>query len=87
MKFIHEDIVITIQFSGDISLSFELVLEISHSEDDLFFNGFTFDEVQIVTTEESLRNHVPLSFDRHSGTIVLSIMRDMFYFLGLGLGK
>ena len=44
VKFIHEDKVITMQSSRGISLS-EPVLEISHSESDLFFTGFTFDEV------------------------------------------
>ena len=45
VKFIHEDKVITIQSSGDIPSSSEPVLEINHSENDLFFTSFTFDEV------------------------------------------
>ena len=44
VKLIHEDRVITVQSSRDISLS-EPVLEISHSESDLFFTSLTFDEV------------------------------------------
>ena len=39
-----------------------------------------------MTIEESHKDHVPLPFDCHSDTIVLSMMRDMFYLLGLGLG-
>ena len=87
VKFIHEDKVITIQSSGDIPSSSEPVLEINHSENDLFFTSFTFDEVQIVTVKESHKDHALLPFDHHSGTIVLSMMRDMFYLPGLGLGR
>ena len=87
MKFIYEGRVISIQSSGDIYSSSELVLEISHSDDDLFFTGFTFDDVQIVVIEESYGDQVPLPFDRFSGTFVLDMMRGMFYLPGLGLGR
>ena len=59
MKFIYEGRVISIQSSGDIYSSSEPVLEISHSDDDLFLAGFTFDDVQIVVIEESYGDHVP----------------------------
>ena len=39
-----------------------------------------------MTIEESHKDHVPLPFDCHSGTSVLSMIRDMFYVPGLGLG-
>ena len=39
-----------------------------------------------MTIKKSHKDHVPLPFDCHSGTIVLSMMRDMFYLPGLGLG-
>ena len=43
--------------------SFELVLQISHGEDDLHLTGFTFDEVQVVNLENDSRDIVPMSFD------------------------
>ena len=45
LNFIHEGRIITIQYDKDIIASSELVLHISHSEDDLHITGFTFDEV------------------------------------------
>ena len=45
MKFVHDGQVITIWSIGDMFASPEPVLQISHSEDDLFFIGFMFDEV------------------------------------------
>ena len=87
VKFIYEGRVISIQSSRDIYSSSEPVLEISHSDDDLFLTGFTFDDVQIVVIEESYGDQVPLPFDRFSGTYVLDMMRGMFYLPGLGLGR
>ena len=84
---IYEGRVISIQSSGDIYSSSEPVLEISHSDDDLFLTGFTFDDVQIVVIEESCGDQVPLPFDRFSGTFVLNMMRGMSYLLGLGLSR
>ena len=46
MKFIHEGQVVTIQSVGDVFISVEPVLQISHSDDDLLLTRFTFDEVQ-----------------------------------------
>ena len=51
MKFIHEGRVITIQSTRDTYSIFELVLKISHGDDDLFLTGFTFDEIQTVKVE------------------------------------
>ena len=45
VKFIYDRQVITVQSLEDMFASFEPVFQISHSEDDLFFYGFTFDEV------------------------------------------
>ena len=45
MKFIHDGQVIIVQYVGDMFISFEPMLQISHSDDDLFLIGFTFDEV------------------------------------------
>ena len=62
------------------------MLHISHSEDDLHLIRFTFDEVQVVSLEDDSRDLVPMSFDQHSSTLVLSMMRGMSYMLGLGFG-
>ena len=87
MKFIYEGRVTSLQSSGDIYSSSDPVLEISHSDDDLFLIGFTFDDVQIMVIKESYGDQVPLPFDRFSGTFVLDMMRGMFYLPGLGLGR
>ena len=87
VKFIHEGRIITIQSDRDIITSFEPVLHISHSEDDLHLTGFTFDEVQVVSLEDGSRDMVPMSFDQHSSTLVLSMMRGMSYLPGMGLGR
>ena len=63
MKFIHEGRIITIQSDKDVITSFEPMLQISHSEDDLHLIGFTFDEVQVVSLEDDRRDMVPMSFD------------------------
>ncbi|RVW35605.1 hypothetical protein CK203_108071 [Vitis vinifera] len=82
VKFIHEGRIITIQSDRDIITSSEPVLHISHSEDDLHLTGFTFDEVQVVSLEDGSRDMVPMSFDQHSSTLVLSMMRGMSYLPG-----
>ena len=63
------------------------MLQISHSEDDLHLIGFIFDEVQVVSLGDDNRDMVPMSFDQHNNTLVLSMMRGMSYMLGLGLGR
>ncbi|RVW88933.1 hypothetical protein CK203_045016 [Vitis vinifera] len=87
VKFIHEGRIITIQSDRDIITSFEPVLHISHSEDDLHLTGFTFDEVQVVSLEDGSRDMVPMSFDQHNSTLVLSMMKGMSYLPGMGLGR
>ena len=63
VKFIHEGRIITIQYDKDVVTSFEPVLQISHSEDDLHLTGFVFDKVQVVSLEDDNRDMVPMSFD------------------------
>ena len=77
---------ITIQSDKDVVTSFELVLQTNHSEEDLHLIGFVFYEVQVVSLEDDNRDMVPLSFDQHNSTLVLSMMRGMSYMPGLGLG-
>ena len=86
LKFIHEGCIITIQSDRDVVTSSEPVLYISHSEDELHLTEFTFHEVQVVRLEDDSRDLVSMSFDQHNSTLVLSMMRDMSYMLGLGLG-
>ena len=40
------------QYVVDMFISSKPVLQISHSDDDLFLIGFTFDEVQILEMED-----------------------------------
>ena len=87
MKFIHEGRIIMIQSDKDVITSFEPVLQISHNEDDLHLTGFVFDEVQVISLEDDYRDMVPMSFDQHSSTLVLSMMKGMSYMPGLGLGR
>ena len=63
------------------------MLQISHSEDNLHLTGFTFDEVQVVSLEDDRKDMVPMSFDQHSSTLVLSMMKGMSYMPKLGLGR
>ena len=87
LKFIHEGRIITIQSDRDVVTSSEPVLHISHSENDLHWIGFTFDEMQVVSLEDDNIDLVPMSFDKHNITFVLSMMRGMSYMLVLGLGR
>ncbi|WJZ81167.1 hypothetical protein VitviT2T_001021 [Vitis vinifera] len=75
------------QAAGDRFISAEPVLEISHANDDIFLTGFTFDEVQTLEMEDFCRDFVAMSFDQHSSTVVLDIMRSMSYLPGMGLGR
>ena len=63
MKFIHEGQVVIVQSAGDVFISVEPVLQISHSDDDLLLTGFTFDEVQTLEMEDFCRDLVTMSFD------------------------
>ena len=67
--------------------SSEPVLQIGHSEDDLFLIGFTFDEVLTLEVEDFYRDFVAMSFDQHSSTVVLDMMRGMSFMPSLGLGR
>ena len=87
MKFIHEGHIIMIEYDKDVVTSSDLVLQISHSEDDLHLTEFAFDEVQVFSLEDDDRDMVPMSFDQHSSTLVLSMMKGMSYMPGLGLGR
>ena len=87
VKFIHEEHIIMIQSDKDIVTSSESVLQISHNEDDLHLTMFVFDEVQVVSLEDDDRDMVPMSFDQHNNTLVLSMMKGMSYMPGLGLGR
>ena len=74
------------QSPRDMFASSEPVLQIGHSEDDLFFTGFMFDEVQTVEVEDFCRDFVAMSFNQHSNTVVLDMMRGMSFIPGMGLG-
>ncbi|KAJ9675277.1 hypothetical protein PVL29_024295 [Vitis rotundifolia] len=87
VKFIHDGQVITIQSIGDMFISSELVLQISHSDDDLFLIGFTFNEVQTLEMEDFCQDFLAMSFDQHGSTVVLDIMRSMSYLPSMGLGR
>ena len=43
-------------------------------------------EIQTVEPGDFVRDSVPMSFDQHSSTVVLNMMRSMSYMPGLGLG-
>ena len=75
------------QSVGDMFISSKLVLHISHSDDDLFMTGFTFDEVQTLEMEDFCRDFVAMSFDPHGSTAVLDMMRSMSYLPANGLGR
>ena len=87
VKFIHDRQVIMVQFTIDMFASSEPVLQISHNEDDLFLIGFTFDEIQTLEIEDFYRDFVVMSFDQHSSTMVLDMIRGMTFLPGMGLGR
>ncbi|RVW98084.1 Pro-Pol polyprotein [Vitis vinifera] len=87
VKFIHEGQVVVVQSAGDMFISAEPVLQISHSDDDLLLTGFTFDEVQTLEMGDFCRDFIAMSFDQHGSTVVLDIMRGMSYLPGMGLGR
>ena len=86
VKFIHDRQVIIIQSPKDMFASSDPV-QINHSEDDLFFTGFTFDEVQTFEVENCCRDFVAMSFDQHSNTVILDMMRGMSFLPSMGLGR
>ena len=68
-------------------ISFEPILQINHSDDNLFLTGFTFDEVQTLEMEDFYLDYVAMSFDHYGSTVVLEMMRSMFYLPDMGLGR
>ncbi|KAJ9678020.1 hypothetical protein PVL29_022797 [Vitis rotundifolia] len=56
VKFIHDGQVITLQSMGDMFISAELVLQISHSDDDSFFTRLKFDEHDSVVVLDMMRS-------------------------------
>ena len=87
MKFIRNGQVVTVQSVGDMFISTKPALQINHSDDDLLPIGFTFDEVQTLKIEDFFRDFMAMSFDQHSSTVVLNMMRGMSYLPGMGLGR
>ena len=85
VKFIHDGQVITISSTGGAHLTSEPVLEIIHEGYDFLMTGFAFDEIQTVEPWDFVKDSVPMSFDQHSSTVVLDMMRSMSYMPGLGL--
>ena len=75
------------QSVGDMFISSEPVLHISHNDDNLFLTGFTFDEVNTLEKEDFFQDFVAMSFDPHGNTTVLDMMRSMSYLPGIGLGR
>ena len=68
--------------------SSEPVLQISHNDDDFFFlTRFTFDEKQTLEIQDFCKDFVVMSFDLHSSTLVLDMMRDMSFLPGFRLGQ
>nr|CAN67531.1 hypothetical protein VITISV_043078 [Vitis vinifera] len=66
---------------------FQPILQINHSDDNLFLTGFTFDEVQTLEMEDFYLDYVAMSFDHYGSTVVLEMMRSMFYLPDMGLGR
>ena len=76
-----------VQSLRNMFASSESVLQISHSEDDLFLTGFTFDEVQTLEVEDFCRDFVAMSFDQYSSMVVLDMMRGMYFMPVMGLRR
>ena len=74
------------QSMGDVFISSELVLQTSHSDDDLYLTEFTFNEMQTLEMEDFYRDFMAMSFDRYGSTVVLDMM-SMSYLPGMGLGR
>ena len=57
-------------------------------EEDLALSGFDIEEVQAISwSEEAIEEFFPMDFDPYSNDKVVSMMRKMDYFPGLGLGR
>ncbi|KAL6319929.1 hypothetical protein AAG906_037005 [Vitis piasezkii] len=55
-----------------------------HQKVKFIHDGFTFDEVQTLEIQDFCRDFVAMSFDQHSRTFVLDMMRDMSFLPGFG---
>ena len=75
------------QFVGDMFISSEPMLQINHSDNDLFLIEFTFDEVQALEMEDFCQDFVAMSFNQHDSIVVLDMMRNMSYLPDIGLGR
>ena len=62
------------------------MLQISHSDDNLFLTGFTFNEVQALEMEDFCQDFIAMSFNQHGSMVVLNMMRSMSYLPDMGLG-
>ncbi|RVW66507.1 hypothetical protein CK203_065363 [Vitis vinifera] len=82
VKFIHDGQVITVQSTRDMLASSEPVLQISHSEDDLFLTGFTFDEIQTLEIEDFHRDFVAMRRQQGPSEFIAAIDHDMTFGLG-----
>ena len=87
VKFIHDGQVIKIWYTKDIFVVSEPVLQISHSEDDLFLARFTFDEIQTLKIKDFCRDFVAMSFDQHNNIVILDMMRGMTFLPSMGLRR
>ena len=67
-------------------ISFGPLLQISHSDDDLFLTKFAFNEVETLEMEDFFQDFMAMSFDQHGSIVVLNMMRSMSYLPGMRLG-
>ncbi|RVX05575.1 hypothetical protein CK203_027369 [Vitis vinifera] len=58
-----------------------------HQKVKFIYDRFTFDEVQTLEVEDFYGDFVIMSFDQHSSTVVLDMMRGMSFLSGMGLGR
>ncbi|RVW36985.1 hypothetical protein CK203_099638 [Vitis vinifera] len=82
VKFIHDGQVIKVRSTRDIFVVSELVLQISHSEDDLLLTGFTFDEIQTLEIEDFCRDFVAMTTSAGTSEFIAAIDHDTTFGLG-----
>ena len=87
VKFIHDGGVITVQSTEDTYSTSKPVLEISHSNDNLFPTGFTFDEIQTMEVKQFYKDYMAFPFYEHGSIVVLDMVRSMSFLSGLGLRR
>ncbi|RVW66367.1 Retrovirus-related Pol polyprotein from transposon 17.6 [Vitis vinifera] len=71
--------VVVVQSVGDMFIFAKPVLEISHTDDDIFSDWIHLDEVQTVEIEDFCRDFVTMFFDQHSSTVVLDMMQTDYF--------